>query len=64
MRPDRLAEIAETLKRLRKITKGVLAFEALWAGEKPTEEKEVSMEEMVRIIYEGRIGTKTRYLVR
>ena len=45
MHPSSLPKIAQSLRRLRENTKAGFVFEALWQGDKPTEEKTVSIDE-------------------
>jgi hypothetical protein len=63
MHQSSLPKIAQGLRKLRENTKVGFVFEALWQGEKPTEEKKISIGELANIVESGKIGTKTRYLI-
>src|SRR6266446_538070 len=62
MHQTSLPKIAQSLRTLRENTKVGFIFEALWQGEKPTEETKISVDELARIVESGKIGTTTRYL--
>ena len=63
MHPSLLSQLAEGLQSLRNDCEHGFQFEALWVGDKPEEVKTVSIEEMLRIVRESKIGTKTQYRI-
>jgi hypothetical protein len=61
--PSYLPHISSVISNLyQHLSEGFL-FEALWAGDSPTVRKEVSIAEMVQIIQNNKIETKTTYQV-
>ncbi len=59
-----LPEIANLLSQLRQNTKAGFLFCAYWAGEKSSGQIEISIDELVQVIKTGKIGTRTKYLIR
>ena len=58
---DALASFIELFSK--KIGKD-FSFEAIWAGDKVEINKELTINELIRIIKSDNIGTKTKYLVK
>jgi hypothetical protein len=63
MIPETLPRLSSVLRAIRDHCSAGFAFEALWVGDSPTEERHVTIDELSSIVEQGRIGTKTRYLV-
>jgi hypothetical protein len=63
MIPEFLPDLAQLLKLLRQNTKSGFSFQALWVGETPLEHIKISIDELVQVIENGKIGTKTKYLI-
>jgi hypothetical protein len=61
--PELLPEIAHLLILLRQNTKSGFLFRAYWAGDRSLEQVEISIDDLVKVIEAGKIGTKTKYLV-
>ena len=51
------------LRSIRHQTSGSFSFDAMWIGESPTEECRVTIAELVHLVEQLKLGTKTRYLV-
>ena len=64
IQPTLLLPLANSLEFISKWAADGLTFEALWAGDKPEKNLEVSPDELLGIVRENRVGTKTRYTVR
>ncbi len=60
---EELPKLAATLKQIDAHCFEPFVFEALWVGDKPQEQKRVSIDELNEIILAGKVGTKTSYLV-
>lgn len=63
MIPETLPRLAGVLRSIRQHTQNSFSFEALWIGESPTEELRVTIDELVHLAEQSKLGTKTRYLV-
>jgi len=63
MIPDTLPRLASTLRAIRQHTTAGFSFDALWIGESPAEERRTSFDELLRLVEQSRLGTKTRYLI-
>lgn len=61
MPPEILERLARTLQILAEEGPPALAVEALGVGEAPTETVRVTVEELVLLTRQGRLGTRTRY---
>jgi hypothetical protein len=58
-----LPDLAELLKAVRENTKSCFTLEAYWFGERSSNQNKISIEELVQIIEQGKISTKTNFLV-
>ena len=58
-----LPRLAGILRAIRRETSTGFSFEALWIGESPVDECRVTIEELVSLAEQSRLGTKTRYVV-
>jgi hypothetical protein len=63
MEPSTLPRLVGILRRIHEETSSGFSFEAIWLSDSPAEEHRVTIEELVRIAEESKLGTKTRYLV-
>jgi hypothetical protein len=63
-RKEILPDLALALLFISELASNGYIFEALWAGDKPDKNIEVSLDEILDIVQRNRIGTKTRYIVR
>ena len=63
MIPSTLPRLAGILRAIRLQTLNGYSFQALWIGESPAEERHVTIDELVRLAEQSKLGTKTRYLV-
>lgn len=63
MLPSARAALAETLRTLRRHTTHGFSFEAIWTGDSPTEDCNVSIQALAGLAAQNEIGTKVRYLV-
>jgi hypothetical protein len=63
MIPDTLPRLAGMLKAIRQHTTADFTFEALWIGDSPAEERPTTFDELLRLVEQSRLGTKTRYLI-
>ena len=61
--PDLLPDLATLLKTLREHTKSCFILEACWINEGASQHTPISIDELTRMIEEGRISTKANYLV-
>jgi hypothetical protein len=59
-----LLPLADSLAYISERAANGLILEALWAGDKPEKNLELSPDELLSIVRENRVGTKTRYIVR
>ena len=64
IQPTLLPHLADSLAFISERAAHGLILEALWAGDKPEKNLEVSPDELLSIVRENRVGTKTRYIVR
>ncbi len=64
IQPTLLPALANSLAFISERAANGLILEALWAGDKPEKNLEVSPDELLSIVRENRVGTKTRYIVR
>jgi hypothetical protein len=63
MEPATLPRLIEVLRVVRKHALAPFSFEAFWIGEPASEERRITIEELVELIEQRMIGTSTRYLV-
>jgi hypothetical protein len=63
MVPDTLPRLAGILRAMRQHTTAGFSFDALWIGEPPLEEQRTTFDELIRLVEQSRLGTKTRYLI-
>lgn len=63
MLPDTLPRLASALRAIRQHTTAGFSFDALWIGESPAEERRTTFDELIRLVEQSRLGTKTRYLI-
>ena len=63
MIPATLPRLSGILRSIRQHTSTGFSFEALWVGESPTEERHVTIDELVQLVELSGLGTKTRYVV-
>jgi hypothetical protein len=63
MRPEVLEPLGRTLEVLAEQGPSVLAVQALWVGERSTEEIRVSGSELASLARRSQLGTRTRYVV-
>jgi hypothetical protein len=63
MIPDTLPRLADILRAIRQHTTATFSFDALWIGESPTEERRIAFGELLHLVEQSRLGTKTRYLI-
>lgn len=64
IQPGLLLHLANALEFISEQAPNGFILEALWAGDKPEENLEVSPEEVLDIVRANRIGTKARYIAR
>jgi hypothetical protein len=64
MEPSALSKIIMTLHKIYELCSHEFIFEALWIGDKPELESHVTLEEMIQIVRDNKIGQKTRYYVK
>jgi len=63
MIPSTLPRLADILHSIRKQTSSGFSFEALWVGDSPTEECHVTIDELVRLVGQCKLGMRTKYWV-
>lgn len=63
MNPAALPRLTAILRSIRSQTSSGFNFDALWSGESHAEERRVTIEELAHLVEEGKLGTKTRYVV-
>ena len=63
MRPEVLPPLGATLAKIREQSSEPFTFETLWVGDDVYFERQVSLDELRRIVASGQIGTQTRYTV-
>ena len=63
MIPDTLPRLASILRTIRQHTTASFSFEALWISESPSEERCTTFDELLHLIEQSGLGTKTHYLI-
>ncbi len=63
MIPDTLPRLSEILCALYQHTTAGFSFDALWVNEYPAEERRISFNELLQLVAQSRLATKTRYLI-
>lgn len=63
MIPDTLPRLVDILRAIRQHTTAGFSFDALWIGESPAEERRTRFDELLRLVEQSNLGTKTRYLI-
>jgi hypothetical protein len=63
MIPATLPRLAGILQVVRQNTGDVFSFQALWVGESAKEESRVTIDELICLVEQSKLGTKTRYWV-
>jgi hypothetical protein len=63
MEPSTLPRLEHILRTIDAETAGEFAFDALWVGEAPLEERRVTFEDLLQLVRESRLGTSARYVV-
>ena len=63
IQPDLLPDLAKLMRIVRENTKSGFILEAYWVGEGSSEHIKISVDELTKIIQEGRISTKANFLV-
>jgi len=63
MQPDLLPDLAKLMKILRENIQSCFILEARWINEGSSEHTKISIDELTKIIEEGRISTKANFLV-
>jgi hypothetical protein len=61
--PDLLPDLAKLMKILRENTRSCFILEACWVNEGSSKHTKISIEELAKIIEEGKISTKANFLV-
>ena len=61
--PKNLHLLANTITEIHKKSKSDITLEALWAGDKPIKEKKISIEEIVNLITDNKLGNKIKYRI-
>ncbi len=64
IQPALLPHLADTLGFISERVPNGFILEALWAGDKPGRNLELSLDELLNIVRENQVGTGTRYIVR
>lgn len=64
VRPELLQPLANTLAFISERAPAGFVLEALWAGDNPEKSVEISIDDLLDLVRENRMGTKTRYIVR
>ena len=64
IQPTLLLPLANLVRYISERASNGLILEALWAGDKPEKNLELSPDELLSVVRENRVGTKTRYIVR
>ncbi len=64
LRPQIVEPLAKTLEALLQQGPPSVAFEALWAGDRPIEEISLGPSELANVVRTTGLGTKTRYIVK
>lgn len=63
MIPDTLPRLASVLRTIHQHTTSCFSFDALWIGESPAQERRTTIDELIHLVEQSRLGTKTRYLI-
>jgi hypothetical protein len=63
IRKEVLSDLALALLFISEQASSGYTFEAIWAGDKPERNLEVSLNELLEIVQKNQIGTKSRYIV-
>jgi hypothetical protein len=58
-----LPRLAAVLQTIRNMAPGGFSFDAMWIGESPKEERRVTIDELLALVEQSQLGTRTRYLV-
>ena len=61
--PDTLPRHSATLRAIRQHTTAGIIFDALWIGESPADERRTTFDEVLHLVEQSRLGTKTRYMI-
>lgn len=64
IRPENLEPLVRTLAAVATSELDEFTVEALWIGEQAAVERRISFEELLVLVRVGRLGTRTRYVVR
>ncbi len=64
LRADMLEPLASMLHGIASAGLDEFTLEALWSGEEPDREEQVSVSELLACIRSGQVGTRTRYQIR
>ena len=64
IQPTLLLPLSNLVRYISERASNGLILEALWAGDKPEKNLELSPDELLSVVRENRVGTKTRYIVR
>jgi hypothetical protein len=64
IQPTLLMPLTNSLAYISERAANGLILEALWAGDEPEKNLELSSGELLSTVRENRVGTKTRYIVR
>ena len=63
MIPDTLPRLVNILRAIRQHTTAGFSFDALWIGESPAEERHTTFDELIHLVEQSTLHTKTRYLI-
>lgn len=63
IRPEVLLQLAPALQVLRNQTINGFSLDLQWVGDKTTEEKRITVEEMTEIVRDSRLNPQVKYLV-
>ena len=63
IKSDLLPDLVKMLKVLRENTKSCFTLEAYWFGKRSSEQVRISIEELARLVEQGKIGTRANFLV-
>ena len=63
IRREVLPDLALALLFISELASNGFNFEAIWAGDKPEKNIEVSLDAILEIVQKNQIGTKARYIV-
>lgn len=64
MHLDKVEPLVEALRDIYKLSPAGITVRANWAGNTPTSEEELSIDEMLNIVRNSRLGTLTNYVIR